>query len=340
MSLLPAVVDKDDWLERFDAARAELAQIETVEGAARFRAYATTLATAARSLKIGKDGVRSAEFLVLEAERRLGELLAPSKYQPGILRDAGVTANESSRAQQVAAVPNEVFEDFRATTRTPKRERLLRVAREAKAAERRAEPSEPSTRTDDIEIRHGDLRTALDDLAGTVDAIITDPPYPAEFLGEFDALGDLAARLLAPCGVLVAMVGQSHLPEYMARLGAHLTYRWTAAYMVDGPAARIHQRMVGTKWKPLLVYDRGAERSFIAQDVFRSSADDKEHHGWGQSESGMSDIVSRLTFPGSLVVDPFLGGGTTALVCRDLGRRFVGCDIDADAVATTRERLA
>jgi site-specific DNA-methyltransferase (adenine-specific) len=240
----------------------------------------------------------------------------------------------------VAAVPNEVFEDFRATTRTPKRERLLRVAREAKAAERRAEPSEPSTRTDDIEIRHGDLRTALDDLAGTVDAIITDPPYPAEFLGEFDALGDLAARLLAPCGVLVAMVGQSHLPEYMARLGAHLTYRWTAAYMVDGPAARIHQRMVGTKWKPLLVYDRGAERSFIAQDVFRSSADDKEHHGWGQSESGMSDIVSRLTFPGSLVVDPFLGGGTTALVCRDLGRRFVGCDIDADAVATTRERLA
>jgi hypothetical protein len=51
---------------------------------------------------------------VFEAERRLGELLAPSKYQPGILRDAGVTANESSRAQQVAAVPNEVFEDFRA----------------------------------------------------------------------------------------------------------------------------------------------------------------------------------------------------------------------------------
>jgi DNA modification methylase len=40
------------------------------------------------------------------------------------------------------------------------------------------------------------------------------------------------------------------------------------------------------------------------------------------------------------VVDPCLGGGTTAIVCRDLGRRFVGCDIDADAVLTAQERLS
>jgi DNA methylase len=42
--------------------------------------------------------------------------------------------------------------------------------------------------------------------------------------------------------------------------------------------------------------------------------------------------------PGDLVVDPFLGSGTTA-ACKQLGRRFTGCDIDPAAVATARERV-
>lgn len=70
-----------------------------------------------------------------------------------------------------------------------------------------------------------------------------------------------------------------------------------------------------------------------------SDAEAKHHHHWGQSEAGFASLVERLTSPSQLVVDPFLGGGTTAVVCRDLGRRFIGCDIDAAAVQTTRKRL-
>lgn len=216
--------------------------------------------------------------------------------------------------------------------------RAERIAREQGAEALRAEPVEPSTVTGTVEVRHGDLRSVFADLHGKVDAIVTDPPYPAEYIEEFDALGELAAALLKDDGVLVVMVGQSHLPAYIERLGRHVPYRWCGAYLTDGPATRIHARAIGTKWKPILLY--GSSERFLTQDVFVSGGDDKRHHGWGQSESGMADLVERLTDEGALVVDPFLGGGTTAVVCRELGRRFIGCDIDAAAVHATRARLA
>jgi hypothetical protein len=214
------------------------------------------------------------------------------------------------------------------------RKRVERIARERQAGD----APEPVY---DYELRHGDLRTALDDLAGTVDVIVTDPPYAA--LEEIDALGELAARLLTEDGSLIVMVGHFHLPACLTRLSKHLVYRWMCAYVMDGPAARIHASRVGTKWKPLLVYDRGEHTRFITQDVYRSDRAEKDLagqiDGWGQSESGMADIVDHLTEPGDLVVDPFMGAGTTGVACHALGRRFVGCDIDPDAVAVARRRL-
>jgi site-specific DNA-methyltransferase (adenine-specific) len=76
-------------------------------------------------------------------------------------------------------------------------------------------------------------------------------------------------------------------------------------------------------------------------DVCKSAVNDndKRFHSWGQSETGMADLVERLTKPGQLVCDPFLGGGTTAFVSLSLGRRFTGCDIDVESIDKTRQRI-
>lgn len=43
--------------------------------------------------------------------------------------------------------------------------------------------------------------------------------------------------------------------------------------------------------------------------------------------------------PGDLVLDCFLGSGTTAVVAQKLGRRWIGCDINNGAIQTTVKRL-
>jgi len=50
-------------------------------------------------------------------------------------------------------------------------------------------------------------------------------------------------------------------------------------------------------------------------------------------------IVRATSAPGSLVVDPFCGSGTTLVAAHRAGRRFVGGDVGALAIRTTAARL-
>ena len=56
-------------------------------------------------------------------------------------------------------------------------------------------------------------------------------------------------------------------------------------------------------------------------------------------EAVLDRIIRVASDPNDLVADFFLGGGTTAVVAKRLGRRFVGCDISAKACEVTVQKL-
>lgn len=172
-----------------------------------------------------------------------------------------------------------------------------------------------------------------------IDTIITDPPYPREFLPVYSDLAEFAAYALKPGGSLVVMSGQSYLQEVMERLSsAGLTYMWTCAYLTPAPATQVHQGHAQSQWKPLLWYTKSQYSGMYIYDVFRSDNLDKTKHHWGQSESGIAAIMERFSKTNDLVCDPFVGGGTTAVVAMEMERRFIGCDVDESCVLSLEER--
>lgn len=252
---------------------------------------------------------------------------------------------EADRAQEALVIASP------AAGRVLDVKRIERIARETAAELRRMEQVEQFSVSGEIDIRLGDFREVLSDVApGTVDAIITDPPYPKEFWAGPDSvyvgLGELAERALKPNGVLAVMIGTrlEMLDNVDAQIGRRMRRRHRGVYLVGGQRWRDQTQRVATGYKPILIYAHpdADDLRWINDDVFTSgeSRQDNRYHHWGQTEAGFASLVERLTEPGQLVLDPFLGGGTTAIVCRDLGRQFIGCDIDPAHVTTARERLA
>jgi DNA modification methylase len=138
------------------------------------------------------------------------------------------------------------------------------------------------------------------------------------------------------------MIGQSYLPEILQLVAPHIAYHWTVGYLTPGgQATQLWQKKVNTFWKPVLWFVKGQYAGDWVGDVTKSQVNDndKNHHHWGQSESGMADLLERFTRPGELICDPFVGGGTTAVVAASLKRKFVGCDIDEQCVQTTLQRV-
>ena len=96
---------------------------------------------------------------------------------------------------------------------------------------------------------------------------------------------------------------------------------------------------IKSNWKPVLWFVKGKYTGEHNEDLVRAAGPDKEFHEWGQDEVGFAALVDKFTYKGSTVCDPFLGGGTTAVVAVQQERKFIGCDISEECIEKTRARL-
>lgn len=79
----------------------------------------------------------------------------------------------------------------------------------------------------------------------------------------------------------------------------------------------------------------------IWDDITTYRAQGDEYLGFPtqKPEELIARIVSLLSSSSDIVLDCFIGSGTTAAVAQKLGRRWIGCDINKGAIQTTAKRL-
>ena len=69
-------------------------------------------------------------------------------------------------------------------------------------------------------------------------------------------------------------------------------------------------------------------------------ADGKSLHNTQKPLDLLRRVILASTKPGDIILDPFMGSGTTAAAAREMGRQFIGIERDETYVAAARSRIA
>ena len=178
----------------------------------------------------------------------------------------------------------------------------------------------------------------------SVDVVFTDPPYQKQDLPLFSDLAHFSNKVLKPGGSLLCMTGSMYLPEVLDNLkSSELTYHWSLGYFMNGPTSRVISRSIFQAFKLVLWFVKGKYKGESINDSIlcpKRSETSNELHKWGQSVEGMRAVLDKgFAFPSDVVCDPFVGAGSVAIACRDIGCSFIGSDIDAECIKITKGRL-
>ena len=180
---------------------------------------------------------------------------------------------------------------------------------------------------------------------GCVAAVITDPPYGnatdyasyndtnshlAEMVDKvLPELLRVALRALITCGN-----GNTHL---------YPKPRWTLCWA--DPAGQGRGPWGFTSWQPILAYGTdpylanglGCRSDTIIKRFLKDKSID---HPCPKPIEFMRWLVTRGSMPGDIILDPFLGSGTTAVAAIQTGRRFIGYEIDEGYCEIAEKRIA
>jgi hypothetical protein len=177
---------------------------------------------------------------------------------------------------------------------------------------------------------------------GSVDLVFTDLPYHPAQNPQYGELAEFAARVLVEGGSLITYVGRYDLPDVFPLMTPHLKFWWMCAVVHSDGNSVLRGRNVLVGWKPLLWFVKGTRRTHImVGDCVRSSAGNKTlDHPWAQGTAEACYYIQHLSRKNSLIVDPYLGGGTTGVAAIKSARRFVGFEIDPATARRAKARIS
>jgi DNA modification methylase len=210
-----------------------------------------------------------------------------------------------------------------------------------------------------VTLYHGDCLEVLKTLEpGSVDAVVTDPPYGIKFkyathddtpegYGEWIwSIAELAESKLkpgSPMFVFQAMLNVRKFAEWFPR-----DWRLFAACKNF-----VQMRKVAMQYAfdPVLVWwtdgDRYSEGTLSRDwhigntaNTLNRGTGDAGGHPCARPLDQIAHIVNQWVRPSGLVLDPFMGSGTTGVACVQTGRNFIGIEIDRGYYEIAERRIA
>ena len=191
----------------------------------------------------------------------------------------------------------------------------------------------------------------------SVDMIITDPPYTSPTVHAFgrkkiNKLSDLAIqeyyfsqiknkfeRILKPNAPVIIFCDDVYCAVLMG-----LFYEWQQKNIIIWDKGRIGMGNPFRKQHEFIFYaNRGSiklnKESLTHIPSIIKSPIKKQYHGAEKPVELIETLINGLTKKGDLILDPFIGSGTTAKACISSKRNYIGFELEDEYIDICNDRL-
>jgi adenine-specific DNA-methyltransferase len=188
--------------------------------------------------------------------------------------------------------------------------------------------------------------------AGSVDFILTDPPYLVNYRGRDGrcvrnddndhwlqpAFAEMH-RVLKDESFCVSFYGWNKIDRFMAawraaglRIVGHIVFRKAYASSVRFMRYEHEQAYLLAKGDP-------SPPVRPIADVIDWTYTGNRLHPTQKPVEALEPLIAAFCEPDGIVLDPFCGSGSTLVAARSIGRRFIGIELDGEHFLTASRRV-
>jgi site-specific DNA-methyltransferase (adenine-specific) len=202
----------------------------------------------------------------------------------------------------------------------------------------------PYYQDDAVTIYHGDCREILPEISGA-DLVVTDPPYGVDWRSNRRIVKHAKIQNDAELDWLPDVFGKIHSSLKDDTLCVSF-YGWpdadqfVEAWRSAGFGMKSHvvwiKNNIGLGWFTrgqhevayLLSKGKPAKPDHAISDVIYADTTGNELHPTQKPESLITKLILPFCPIGGLILDPFMGSGTTLRAAKDLGRKAIGIELN------------
>ena len=372
---------------KLDQATQLLSECNTIQKAKEFRDMAEAARHYAKTHGLSIEASNNATEIKIRAEKLMGDMLRESPKNNGTkgqlngrnssggvevdtaredtptLADIGLTKKQSSQFQQIASIPQDIFEGHIAEIKAKEQEittaGLLKIAKSLQKEDRIIVPN--FIESTSIDLIQGDMLEVLPGL-GLFDSVVTDPPYNVTNW-EWDKLGT-SQEFLEVTKSWLTTIKLVFKPQYnlfwfcspqfstdieliLRELNLPVQSRlvWHRRNMAMGSHAR--NKFIDT-WemifhcgnRPLNFPQEWSDAWFDVQTFATPQTNfesDPKYHPTQKPLNLIKRLIEFGSYPNDRILDPFAGSGTTGASAA--GRDCVLIERDEEYIKIIEARL-
>lgn len=185
----------------------------------------------------------------------------------------------------------------------------------------------------------------------SIDLILTDPVWPnalESLIGSdnpYDLFKKAAAHFTRLAKRIVIHMGCTSDPRFLLAIPKEMPYLRTCWLRYSFPSFR-GRILIGSDVAYAFGSPPKSRKGYhlIPGEITGNSSKNietkKKIHPAVRNLTHVKYLVDKFSLPGDLILDPFIGSGTTARAAKDLKRNFIGIEINPEYCKIAEERLA